>query len=237
VAAGRIKRRVGRNVVPEVKNWMRIEASQKIAGFPAIQVRLLMRRVGAFRITPIGAGHILGCTADQALRLLRDLGKGGYTSSNDGQYWEVTDKGTALASATAAKPLRRVTVDRLISELLDRVREVNQDDQWAYRVETVVIFGSALTSKLRPSDVDVACSFRPRWRDARRQRLHEEQRRELRRSPFASTIQLLYWPQFEVVRFLKSRSRGLSIHRFDEWVRQNTKYKVLYERRTRPVDA
>jgi len=213
---------------------MRIEASQKIAGFPAIQVRLLMRRVGAFLITPVGAGHILGCTADQALRLLRDLGKGGYTSSNDGQYWEVTDKGTALASATAAKPLRRVTVERLISELLDRVQEVNQDDRWAYRVETVVIFGSALTSKLRPSDVDVACSFRPRWRDAQQQRVHEQQRRDLRRSPFASTIQQLYWPQFELVRFLKSRSRGLSIHRFDEWVRQNTKYKVLYdERRTR----
>jgi predicted nucleotidyltransferase len=208
---------------------MRIEASQEIAGFPAMQVRRLMRRVGGFRVTPIGVSKVLGCSADQALRLLKDLGDGGYVSSSDGRYWEVTDKSAALASATAAKPLRRVTVERLIADLLDRVRALNRDDQWAYRVETVVLFGSVLTTKLRPSDVDVACSFKRRWRAAERQSVHEEQRRELRRSPFANTIQRVYWPQFEVVRFLKSRSRGLSIHRFDDWVKQNTTYKVLYD--------
>lgn len=210
---------------------MRIEASQKIAGLPAVQARRLMRMIGGFLMTPARASEILGCTAAESRRLLRDLGKEGYISPNEGESWEVTVKGKALASATAAKPLRRATVERLVSELLGRVGEVNRDGQWAYKVETVVVFGSVVIQKLRPSDVDVACSLRPRWHDSQRQNLHEQERRELRPSRFASTIEWVYWPEFEVLRFLKSRSRGLSIHLFDEWIRENTTYEFLYDER------
>ena len=210
---------------------MRIEASQKIAGLPAAQVRRLMRMTGALLMTPARTSEILGCTAAESRRLLRDLGKEGHISPTGDECWEVTVKGKALASATAAKPLRRATVDRLVSELLGRVREVNRDGQWAHKVETVVVFGSVVTQKLRPSDVDVACSLRPRWHDSQRQDLHEQERRELRRSRFASTIEWAYWPEFEVLRFLKSRSRGLSIHLFDGWIRENTTYEILYEER------
>src|ERR1035441_1298327 len=149
-----------------------------------------MRMTGGILITPARTSEILGCTAAESRRLLRDLGKEGHISPTGGECWEVTVKGKALASATAAKPLRRATGDRFVSEVLGRGREVNRDGQWAHKVETV----------------DVACSLRPRWHDSQRQDLHEQERRELRRSRFASTIEWAYWPEFEVLRFLKSRS-------------------------------
>jgi hypothetical protein len=145
-----------------------------------------MRRIGGFQVTPAYVKELLGCTAPQARRLLTDLDRLGYIITSEGEHWEATVKGKALASATAAKPLRRATVGRLISELLERVREVNKDDLWAYRVDTVAVFGSVVTAKLRPNDIDIACRLRPRWQDAERQRTHEDQRRGLRQSRFAN---------------------------------------------------
>src|ERR1035441_3760676 len=117
-----------------------------------------MRMTGGILITPARTSEILGCTTAESRRLLRDLGKEGHISPTGGECWEVTVKGKALASATAAKPLRRATVDRLVSELLGRVREVNRDGQWANKVEAVVVFGSGVTQKLRPSAVAAALS-------------------------------------------------------------------------------
>lgn len=99
---------------------MRIESSQGIAAFPAIQVRRLMRRIGGLLVTPARVSEILGCTTSEARRLLAKLDKERYVSTKDGERWEATVKGRALASATAAKPLRRATVKRLVSELLER---------------------------------------------------------------------------------------------------------------------
>ena len=99
------------------------------------------------------------------------------------------------------------------------------------RLACEAVMGALDDAGLRPSDVDVACSLRPRWQDRQRQKLHEEERRELRESRFANTVEWVYWPEFEILRFLRSRSRGLSIHLFDEWIRENTTYEMLYDER------
>ena len=204
---------------------MRISDNQVIAGLPAITARRLMRRLGEY-ITPSLVQQIIGCRLHRAQAIVAQLESDGYIAAV-GSYWEPTVKGGALCCAKASKPLRRTTATRLIQQVLERAHAVNADDSWAYCVQVIAVFGSYIRGKERPNDVDIACELRPRWADNKKQRSHEENRRKVRRN-FANISELACWPRTEVLNFLRSRSHGLSIHPFDRWTRQNTKFEVLF---------
>jgi predicted nucleotidyltransferase len=217
---------------------MRITNDQVIAGLPAIKARQLMRRLGEY-ITPHRVREIVGCRDDRANMIVARLQAAGFIKAV-GSYWEPTVKGCALCGAKASQPLRRATAERLIQQVLERAHALNSDDTWAYCVETIAVFGSYIEGKERPNDVDIACELRPRWTDAKKQRAHEETRRTIRRN-FANMSELAFWPRTEVLSFLKARSRGLSVHQFDSWIRQNTHFEVLFAEKgqvsvTRPIE-
>ena len=46
---------------------------------------------------------------------------------------------------------------------------------------------------------------------------------------FSSLIDELYWAQTEVKRFLKSRSRSISLHETDDPILEQVAYQVIYE--------
>ena len=128
--------------------------------------------------------------------------------------------------ATAASPLRRETAERLIERVIERARSVNEDNRWSYRIATLVVFGSFLRGAERPNDVDVACDLVPRWTGERQQE-EEQIRRESRGEPFRNISQWAAWPKLEVIRYLKSRSRGLSIQELQDWILETTHHPVL----------
>src|ERR1051326_470092 len=157
---------------------MRIAADQRIAGYPALRIRQLMRETAGRSITPRYVREVLTCTNSGATRVLRQLQEAGFIEPVR-EYWEATTKGNALAMATAAAPLRRATAEHLIEGLVDRARQLNADDNWAYRVRILVVFGSFVRGVERPNDVDVACGLCPR-RSGERQRQLEQVRRNKR---------------------------------------------------------
>src|SRR5436190_1431199 len=99
---------------------------------------------------------------------------------------EPSMKGSALAQATAAKPLLCGTAERLVSEVVERARLINADDVWAYRVAMLVAFGSFVAGADKPNDVDVACRLQPRWRGATQEKA-EDLRRAARDRRFRNT--------------------------------------------------
>ena len=206
---------------------MRITAGQKIAGYSAVKIRELMRRTGSRPLTPQTVRQILGCSKDAATCTLNRLHSEGFLNSVDG-HWTMSTRGAALAMATAAAPLRRATASGLIADLVGRGHEVNADDTWAYRIETLVVFGSYVRGADRPNDVDVACELRPRWR-ADKQQAQEQLRRRAREGEFRNLTEWAAWPKLEVFRFLKARSRGLSIHELEDWILQSTDHQVVFE--------
>jgi hypothetical protein len=141
---------------------MRITADQRIAGYPAVRIRQLMRETVGRSITVQSVRVVLQCSDSDAASVLNNLEKDGFIESVRGGL-EPSTKGSALAMATAAPPLRRATASRLVADLIERARALNADDRWAYRVGTVVVFGSYVRGADRPSDVDVACELCPRW--------------------------------------------------------------------------
>ena len=206
---------------------MRITADQKIAGYPAVQIRQLMRETVGRSITLRYVRKVLQCSDSVASSVLNLLHEDGFIESVRAILGPST-KGTALAMATATTPLRRETAARLIAGLVERARALNADDSWAYRVGMVVIFGSYVRGVDRPSDVDVACELRPRWRSDRQQ-AQEQVRRENRGKPFRNMSEWATWPRLGVFRFLRARARGLSIHELDDWILQNTDHQVVFK--------
>jgi hypothetical protein len=213
---------------------MRITSDQKIAGFPAVQIRQLMRNAINGSITSRKARGVLRCSDSEADCVLNRLQDDGFIESVGGRL-ELSTCGRALAMAMAAPPLQRATASRLIADLVGRAHALNADDDWAYRVGTVVVFGSYVRGVDRPSDVDVACELRPRWR-ADRQRAQEQVRRETRGEPFRNVSERASWPKLEVYRFLRARARGLSIHELDDWILQNTDHQVVFEYEPRAAE-
>ena len=205
---------------------MRISANEKIAGYSALKIRELMRETVGRSITSRYVREILSCSDSRAARILRQLEGGGFVESVRG-YWEATTKGSALAMATAAPPLRRETAERLLADLVSRADLINADDTWAYRVRILVIFGSYVRGVERPNDVDIGCALRPRWSDEM-QRNKEQERRHERGERFRNISEWAMWPKLEVIRCLRARARGLSIHELEDWIK-STEHKVIFE--------
>lgn len=105
---------------------MRIATSQKIAGYPATRIRQLMRETIGRSITLRYVREILRCSDSAAIRVLDDLRNEGFVHSVR-DHFEPSTKGTALAMATAAAPLRREMAERLIAAVVDRARAINAD--------------------------------------------------------------------------------------------------------------
>jgi hypothetical protein len=205
---------------------MRIQGDQNIVGYPALRVRQLLRETAGRPITLRHVKEILKCSDFSARQVMRKLEAEGFAESMQG-HLEPSTKGNALAMATAMPPLRRETADRLVLDVVDRARAVNRDAKWAYRIAMVVIFGSCVRGAERPNDVDIACDLVPRFK-GEEQRSKEQLRRDARDQAFRNTAQWASWPRLEVLRFLKGRSRGLSVHELDDWVLKLEDHRIIF---------
>jgi hypothetical protein len=205
---------------------MRIESKQIIVGFPAVQVRRLMRETVGRSISPRCVREVLQCSESTAASVLVDLQREGLVVQVD-DHLEPSMKGSALAQATAARPLVCSTAKRLVAGVVERARLINADDDWAYRVAMLVVFGSFAAGAEKPNDVDVACRLRPRWQGAAQDEA-EQLRRAARGRRFRNIWECAAWPKLEVLCFLKSRSRGLSVQELDDWILKQEKHSIVY---------
>ena len=83
---------------------MRIESKQIIVGFPAIQIRRLMRETVGRSISLRCVREVLQCSESTAASVLVDLQCEGLVVQVE-DHLEPSIKGSALAQATAAKAL------------------------------------------------------------------------------------------------------------------------------------
>jgi len=215
---------------------MRIEKTQQIAGHPARVIRQLLRGFGTGPRDLDFVRRRLQRPRHPTERLLASLSRLGYLTPQGEPggrcYWQRTPQGAALAMATAARPLHRATAEKKLQAFLVRVATVNRRRAFLYRVTQVVVFGSYLSAADRLNDVDVAVALAPKESDPPRQFAWEQAHtaRAVRRGRhFNNLVEQLGWPEREVLLFLKSRSRALSVHTFRDAVLQQTACRVIFE--------
>ncbi len=130
--------------------------------------------------------------------------------------WTTTPLAQSFGSATAAKPITRKTAETALARLLERIGRVNRDNHFLAKVTRVIVFGSYLRGDVdRLGDVDVAVELEPK--EANRRRLRESNYRRVAESErkghrFSRALDRETWWQLEAFRFLKGRSRSISLH-------------------------
>jgi predicted nucleotidyltransferase len=125
-------------------------------------------------------------------------------------WLELTAKGRQFVAATFAKPVKRKTAEKALEGLLARVEEINADDDLAFTIEEVVLFGSLLddTRELL-GDVDVAVAIARRYQGEKQEQVR--QARSALAPASADWLRVTSWGEHEIWSRLKNRSRTLSV--------------------------
>jgi DNA-binding MarR family transcriptional regulator len=202
---------------------MRIKRGEKTAGVDSVKLRDFLRRFGD-RVDQPSIANRFSMSATGAEKLIDDLLELGLIWRSETQYdkamvnYETTIKGNAFGMANAAKPVSRKYAEGVLREFLARIKTVNGREDLAYRVESVVIFGSYLKGAPHLNDLDLAVELIGKWNDnasylsACRPSM-ERARSSGRR--FRNVVDEVSWPRTEVLLLLKNRSRTISLCEWD----------------------
>jgi hypothetical protein len=91
------------------------------------------------------------------------LSTAGLVKSVGHGWWEITEEGQRLLSATGPKPITRGTAEQAVREFLTRVERVNGILGFLGRIHCVVLFESMLREQVdRLIDVDLAIDVLPK---------------------------------------------------------------------------
>lgn len=132
--------------------------------------------------------------------------------------------------------LKRVSIDAALAGLLDRVEAVNKNPDFYCYIGAVVLFGSCLTDKERPGDVDVAIRTIDRVpRDTPEGKALLKKVFARPHPRFGDMVTEIYWPETEVTRFVKGGKRMFSVIGFSELKSIKAPYSVLFGNRAEIV--
>ena len=215
---------------------MRIRPDDVIAGFPAKQIRKLLRQ-STLSLSLDEATKILGLNERSTLKLLDDLEKQGFIEKNafapnPDKNWKNTIKGGALSKALFSAPVSRRAAEQKLSEFMDRVREVNEAGRFLYRVSKVVLFGSFLTESSTVGDLDIAIELVRKEPDATKHAellLAHGNAAALNGRRFQNFVQRLDFAAQEARSFLKAGSRIIQLTNCDDGVLKIAEHRIIYE--------
>lgn len=199
---------------------MQLNRNTVIADHPAVAIRALLRRWHEYAGTGLVEEH-LGITETAAKEVLQTLVAEGFLEAHqtrrdaDEVRFDRTVKGSALAMASAAKPLQRATVEIRLKELIDRMVHANASDEFLCGVQEAFVFGSYLGTNERLGDLDINLKLYRKNTDGDRFVDAALQSADASGRHFSNYIERLFWPETQVLLFLKQRSRVYSLHRDD----------------------
>lgn len=211
---------------------MKIDTNQNILGFPILKIRDLLKWRDSFTCKRVA--DKLKITENEAQLLLDELTKLGYvTTTIDNKNFTHcnTIKGNALALSKALSSITKEKAEQLFNDFMERVKEVNNNDYYLYKVSKVILFGSYITDKLIVNDIDIAIEIikkedEPNVFQAKNmKRISEAKEKGIR---FSSVVDELFYPHAEVQSFLKSKVKYLSIHDTYDEILNQTETKQFY---------
>jgi DNA-binding PadR family transcriptional regulator len=213
---------------------MTIDPKAKLGGFTLIQIRDFLRRHKFYSLRDEDAQDFFRTSSNRAAALITALEREGYLEKQRktpyAKYWELTDAGSRLTTASAGRPISRHTAERKLAELIARAKEVNRNEKFAFIVERIAVIGSYLSDSPVMSDVDVVLSLRPRLTDKHAQQRLEAERINASGRSFANYSQRIFWPGEEVKRFLRARSRAYHFVDDYEKLLNDCPKRVVYQR-------
>lgn len=205
---------------------MRID-DLEVGGISGPKLRDLFKRRRFLAVKDVE--RIVGAT--RAEKVFSDLRAGGYLDPADqwGRY-PVSDRGRRVGKAKLTARISRKTADRALEKFLGRCEVLKTEESLIYRVEQAILFGSYLSNASDLGDIDIAVRLSPktkdheRWRAMRKASIEEA---EAAGRHFASFSRESFYPEDQVMVFLKARSRFLDLVNTEDF-EPETEYRVIY---------
>ncbi len=146
---------------------MRIDPKAVVGGYPALTIRKLVRNLNELVVWNAETVQVIlrneRSEAEAIVRALVEAGLAVSAPIGGMCGWTTTQLARSFGSATAAKPITRQTADHALSQLLERVNQVNSDECFVAKVTRVVVLGSYLRAEVdRLSDLDIAVELQPK---------------------------------------------------------------------------
>jgi hypothetical protein len=144
--------------------------------------------------------------------------------------WRNTESGNTVAGVSKARPIKRDTADEKLEEFVTRAHKVNDDPHYLFRVAEAVVYGPYLTGTEKLKNIDVAVELQPK---EKKREKHEQRMKERADEAaaagkrFASFAKRRDWGRQEVIDFLKSRSRAISINEMTDWIKAQPNKDLL----------
>lgn len=207
---------------------MKIDTSDRIGDVPVLDVRDLLRRFPhEFRYETLERA---GYSKRRAKRLVHALITLGYLAPGPDSLLKMTPAGKSFTRGSAAKRVKRETAEVTLHKFLDRVRQANCNDEFLFKVTTVVVYGSYLGDAKRLGDLDLAIELEPRHQPLDFDAMNRLYIEHFERSGRAyRRIGYEYeWAQMEVFLFLKNRSRTLSLHSMHDFIEMEKTVNFAY---------
>jgi hypothetical protein len=136
-----------------------------------------------------------------------------------GVYYTLSETGTRFTNARMLKRIDRARVDQLLAGLLERVREINADNDLCYFINEIRLCGSAMDGKTNSfGDIDIGYVMARRkrppaykdWTDWNLSRANASGRHH------TSILSRFNYVATEVLRRLKKWSPYISLHDLDD---------------------
>jgi predicted nucleotidyltransferase len=223
---------------------MRVSKDEQIAGMPATSLRRAFRamRSRAYqRLDDLRAvlGEGLDLPREQAKAVVEQLIAEGYIERSDLGY-RLSEQGLRLAAASTGRPIPRAQAEQLLTELIERARDINQGDSW-YRIARIELLGSMLDpSRETVNDIDLMVTLAPRYltAGASDHLLLKERYRHFRTGKSGgSVMEILGFPSEEVYRQLKVGKRAYQLidPTNHDQLRERTACTVVFEDQADPI--
>ena len=212
---------------------MNIDKNNLVCGYTAYEIRRLMRDIREYSCYLKRISFLLDISKNEAEKLAKKLVKEGYLKVDEriGDIsYSITIKGNSFAMASFAKPITRKTATKKVEELLVRVKEVNNCDDFLFKVKQVAIFGSYLSDKEKLGDIDVNIIMEEKFsKDIQKKKGENQINKAYKEGKvFNSFIDQLFYPLNKTCKFIKCKSKALSLH-YDDPIAKQVELKVIYE--------
>jgi len=219
---------------------MIITKDQTITGIPLKKIRDCFKKLSTGGYVTFGVEFLkddLEISKKAANLLVQDLLREKYIQLDTEHCrkefpYTLDSKGNTLRNASAAPPIKRVSAEKKLQDLLNRVKEYNSNPLFPYLVHHVAVFGSFLSDKQLLGDIDIAYDYvqKVNYRELANERVRIAETK----GRIFFDLNDLFWPEKELRLLLKNKDRGLSLHGFDEVLRlaENNpefKYKIVFE--------
>lgn len=212
---------------------MTINKTDYIGDVPIIAIRNFFKKArtknAIFAFDEFMASLHLGNT--EAADCISGLIAKGFIEQSDEKY-KLTLKGNALSIARCTNRINKEKADKIFSDLIKRVHEINNDDTYLHKVSKLFLFGSYSDPNNEDfGDIDIAFKLRRKignpdeFIKANDKLVKTAQKNG---KQFSSHLDELCYSEDLVLLKLKNRNRHISLHPLDDGIFDLVDAQLVY---------